>query len=489
MRTHWYRTARAQQVARGKTKVNLLEKLIDLIFGRRVDPELLKLEKLMTTPCRTPLRYAFYGTQDDQVARTKDFVNLVHVGAWGDWVTQQGRADLLNTIVGFGQQAKAAGLPLMFTCDWCLFTQTNPRHNLPRDNAVGFMIEFCDRLRDEGLIDSVVAWYPIDEPNIHEIGLSPQQIFDANAVVRDVTQHYTDGIKPLAVIYGASSGHYPGIEGYDWCGMDNYGSPIFDNGQYLHLVNQLNDKQKTIIVPGGANPWREDPLPFYEHAQTDTRVIMVMPFLWFSGDGIGSNGMAPQYQHVGNMIVETNPPTPEDPPMPEPVRFPAQIPYDASFWAIEVFSRMSNNDWAGAQTTYAQHKQAVDDSMGAMDYWRKQFVPGTPTGPTGTVPTVAYDFGTISPVSTQTPWVQIAHGAIFTAAAPAAGRIAANEDSGGSLIMVSLDINFTDVVQGNGTSGWINVAKDQKVYGRHMATGPDGQPMPRQVRLDWLPNT
>jgi hypothetical protein len=90
--------------------------------------------------------------------------------------------------------------------------------------------------------------------------------------------------------------------------------------------------------------------------------------------------------------------------MPEPVRFPAQIPYDASFWAIQVFSQMSNNDWTGAQVTYAAHKKDVDDSMGAVDYWRQQFIPGTPTGPTAPP---AGDLVLLSPpqlVAYQTPW-------------------------------------------------------------------------------------
>ena len=56
------------------------------------------------------LLYAYYGADSAQITSTYQHVNLVHIGAWGDWESAQGRINLINDIVAMAQQAKGANL-------------------------------------------------------------------------------------------------------------------------------------------------------------------------------------------------------------------------------------------------------------------------------------------------------------------------------------------------------------------------------------------
>lgn len=252
-------------------------------------------------PSRPGIAYCYFGIQEGDAAQIADHVTMAHVMSWGDWSSPA----MMNSIfMNFMTQAVQAGIPkIMVTLDWCLFTQTSPKHPLPDNQCTTNLINFFDFLRDNGMLQYLGGYYLIDEPDIQENQLSDAQVLNAIARVRDVLNAYQPALPPgpIACIYGPNN-NYPGISGLDWAGFDNYGAPIFSNGQYNGLVNRLNPSQKTIIVPGGNDPWREDPTPFFNKAQSDLRVAMIMPFKWFGSDGIGVNGMAPQYRVVGQSI-------------------------------------------------------------------------------------------------------------------------------------------------------------------------------------------
>lgn len=262
-------------------------------------------------PSRPGLLYGYFGTQDGQIAETADHINLVHIGAWGDWSTPEGREAMMADMCRWAHEALAGNVHrLMFTLDWCLFTQTNPRKLLPEATAVQRLTTFFTRLMNEGLTANTYSWYLVDEPNISEVNLSPAQLQTAIDTVKGVANSQVfPGLAnlPFAAIYGASNGAYPGVQLFDWAGFDNYGAPIFTDGQYQHFKSQLRPGQKTILVPGGGDPWRENPEPFYNESQADTDVILIMPFKWFGTDGIGANGMAPAYRAVGQRIKVATP--------------------------------------------------------------------------------------------------------------------------------------------------------------------------------------
>jgi hypothetical protein len=185
-------------------------------------------------------------------------------------------------------------------------------------------------LRDAGVLQNVAALYPQDEPDLE--GLDDATVIEANAAVRAVAGEFAE-LKnvPLAVIYSergtlglaggphlrfasspttgffsnrqAGLGTRPGISSYDWVGIDAYamGSKILGK-PYTKLQKLLTNKQRLLLVPGGANPWREDPAPYFKRASKDPKVIGVVAFLWFDnaapdvGLGIRSNGLAPKYR-------------------------------------------------------------------------------------------------------------------------------------------------------------------------------------------------
>src|SRR4029077_374716 len=153
------------------------------------------------------------------------------------------------------------------------------------------VIAFVDTLKGAGLWHHIVALYPLDEPDVAGV---------SNAIM---TQVCTDlraafGL-PLAVIYGTKG--TPGIGAFDWVGKDDYGA----GAGVLNEMPPISPAQKWIVVPGGADPWKQDPAAFATFANANLNVVAILPFLWGAyagGQGIGTNGMAPKYTALGTLI-------------------------------------------------------------------------------------------------------------------------------------------------------------------------------------------
>lgn len=263
-------------------------------------------------PSRPGLLFGYFGTEAGQPTATKDHVNLVHIGSWGDWTTPQGREDLMVNMLALAHEAVNNGVTrIMFTIDWCLLTPTNPRQLLPEATAVSYLHTFISRIIAEGLQSYAYAWYVVDEPNIPEVNLSTQQVQSICDLVRTITAGSPVEALPLVTTYGVGNNNRPGIQSFDWVGIDDYGSNVITNGKYAALVNLLRPDQHTVLIPGGSDPWREDPRTYYDYAQTTQRVVLIMPFMWFSptggNDAINHNGMAPQYQTIGRLVKTATP--------------------------------------------------------------------------------------------------------------------------------------------------------------------------------------
>lgn len=251
---------------------------------------------------RPGLLFGYYG--GGVVAQFADHCNLLHVGSWGLWTTAEGRADLTASILQQMHDARTAGINrVMITLDWCLYTQPG-WDLLPRDTSVDYLIKFFDALRGAGVIGMVHCMYPVDEPDVQ--GISEQEVIIANQAVRDVSFHYPElKDKPLVVTYGVQG--TPGISSYNWAGYDNYGTGVSGGTNFL---SKLSAGQQMVLVPGGADPWREDPTVFNAFAQIEKRIALIMPFVWRDDAGVTSihtNGMAPAYAAVGKPIKDANP--------------------------------------------------------------------------------------------------------------------------------------------------------------------------------------
>lgn len=221
-------------------------------------------------PQRTDLLFGYFGDCDTCVAETRGHTNLQSVVGWGNdgW--------RMHAI-----EAVAAGQKILLAVCW----RCGP-DNLRWQFGV---------MSADGTLSSVVALYPQDEPDV--AGLTADQVGALCALVRAVASEYPElaGVA-LAAVYGNVD--TAGIEQFDWIGRDNYGTgPI---------VPIRQPGQRVILVPGGADPWREDPTAFIETANRTPAVVLVLPFLWRDPDhgrGIATNGMASTYCAAGVRVT------------------------------------------------------------------------------------------------------------------------------------------------------------------------------------------
>jgi len=255
------------------------------------------------------LYFGYFGFDDTEAALTADHVNLALLPGWGP----PGYRDIISErILSQMQQCKDKGIPwVSVALDHILYTYSGSKATYNGDGVVvPLVIAFFDEMVKRNLTSLVKSFYPIDEPDVG--GVPASAVFSANSVIRNVASHYRylDNAT-LGVIYGDRK-NYPGIESYDWVGFDNYGARegIFNSGgMYSYLLSRLKPNQKTIIVPGGANPWKQDPARFVQQALNDPRVAWLCPFLWVSsppGNGIQDNGMAATYRSAGRQILAAN---------------------------------------------------------------------------------------------------------------------------------------------------------------------------------------
>jgi hypothetical protein len=255
-------------------------------------------------PPRADLYFGYFGNDDSSIAETAGHVNLEFEMGWGDPSTPAARQTISDRHVERIAAAHAAGVDaVVLGVDYLMYSG-----NQYRDGRVELRALFT-QLQYANLLHNVVAIYPIDEPD--NAGVSEVTIIQVNADIRAVmAEFYELRDAKLAVIYGQEGHNTPGISAYDWAGFDDYdrGQSIFVNGEYIDFRARLNDQQRVIIVPGGADKWRTDPHEFSAKAQNDPKVIAVVPFIWLDNAGgsnwagIRSNGMKHVYCVAGQAI-------------------------------------------------------------------------------------------------------------------------------------------------------------------------------------------
>lgn len=247
------------------------------------------------TPARIGLLYGYYGGGD--ISAVANHTNVCFPGTWGDWSSPVGRQAIMDKMVAEMHEAVANGvLNIMLGVDFCLWDLTNPRRLRPSTIAQPILSELHNRLYHENLLRHVVAIYLIDEPNILENSVSDPDLHWAIVNTRAVF-----GEIPITTTYGWN-GNWTGIQRFDWVGWDDYGTSV---NHYSEFVNHLLPVQKVILVPGCSYSWLEDPQPFYDKAQQEQRVIMIMPFLWgLNPEGLKfqSQALIDKYVAVGTKI-------------------------------------------------------------------------------------------------------------------------------------------------------------------------------------------
>ncbi len=260
-----------------------------LTFLRRAWRHLLTLLGLGPKQ-RTDLLMGYFGGCDSCANETKDHTNIYMTRPWGPggdgWITEV--IPQLQQALSNGQRV-VLGLPGAYDSD-----------------AEAQMRLAFQAFKSAGVVANIMALYPIDEPDKN--GKTDSEVTATNAMLRHVMSDIGMSAS-LAVIYDCVSSSKPGIASYDWIGCDDYGSgcDVADGSRYAALKAQLTSSQHLMLIPGGADPWKQDPQCFLDAANWDSQIIAIMPFLWVDYElpGIRANGMRDSYVRVGKIIKGT----------------------------------------------------------------------------------------------------------------------------------------------------------------------------------------
>ena len=243
-----------------------------------------------TTVLRTDLLFGYYLTGAGQWQATKDHVNLMFEGQ---------ETGALTAAASMREHGQRTMLNLSGLCyDGATFR--------PLPDAAVRVRGCLQTLKDAGVLSQVIALYPLDEPDQH--GLNDAEVTAMCGVVRSVASEFHElaNVK-LAVIY-TDRIDWPGFAAHDCVAIDPYdhGSDMFVAAPFLEMKARLAPHQSYFLVPGGGDPWRQDPEPYRRVAQADPRCVGILAFLYITrfdstppSAGIGTNGMLAAYRAVG----------------------------------------------------------------------------------------------------------------------------------------------------------------------------------------------
>jgi len=229
-----------------------------------------------------PLEFGYFGLAD--IAATANSVTFSHCIDWGDWTKD--KEAIKARIIAQLQSAKAAGLKAIVSTGFLTFDAGY------RYLGTAELVAFKKQLDALDLSKICIAAYCIDEPDVHGISDAVMtQCFNETRAAWPIK---------MAVIYGPN-GQTPGISAADWIGRDDYGA----GSGVLQRLPSIRPDQQWIVVPGGADPWRQDVTPFADFAKARGNVAAVIAFLYVDyggGKGIGTNGTFPAYAAAGTAI-------------------------------------------------------------------------------------------------------------------------------------------------------------------------------------------
>lgn len=244
---------------------------------------------------RTGILYGYYGRDEAQCVQTAGHVNLVIEMRWdslSDTIARM-KEQPLKTILGVEQDVWASN-----------YTP------LPVATAKANLENTFNQLKAAGVLNQVIGFYPIDEPDIWNA--SDANVTAVNQTIREVAAQYPELKNAVLVVTYANTGRYPGLKSFNWVSVDDYpqGSNVLIGSAMTGLRSQMQPGQRLFLMPGGASPFKNDPTAFVRQAQSDPLVVAVIPFLWKdyeangkNNQGISSNGLAAEYNAVGDELI------------------------------------------------------------------------------------------------------------------------------------------------------------------------------------------
>jgi hypothetical protein len=287
----------------------------------------------------TPSYMSYFGLAWN-IPEAQDHVNLHWTVSW--------RWDA-NEVLDELRDAKKRGMRALVHTEFVFFdgsgTYANACPYTLKPNLAARWDAFAQTLKTQGLLDTVAAFYPVDEPDL--CGVSPGGVLTVLGVIR---AHPLTANKAVAGIftcdiakkyggpYQYSGAHKYGdaLRAYDWVGFDCYGTnniftepawtmPRFDvrcfcvrytagPSYYDNFKSQLDlARQRVMLVPQGfisADGLPDDPKIFADKAAADSSVILIAPFTWFDQPffpGVRSQpALALAWRNIGYSIAAAN---------------------------------------------------------------------------------------------------------------------------------------------------------------------------------------
>ena len=145
-----------------------------------------------TGPAGAAPSYMSYYGLGRNIPEAQDHVNLYWAVSW-DWN--------INEVLSQLADAKGRGMRAIVHTEFAFFTGSGAYGNscpyTPRPDAAARWDSFAQALSKQGLLDTVAAFYPLDEPEA--CGLSSGEVLTALNVAR--AHPLTTG-KPVAAIFG-----------------------------------------------------------------------------------------------------------------------------------------------------------------------------------------------------------------------------------------------------------------------------------------------
>ncbi len=309
-------------------------------FFRLVRTTLLLVTCGMALPVLATPDYLSYYALGRHTSAAVDHVNLYWV--YGNWNPDEALAQLA--------EAKSFGLPALVHSEFVFFAgpyqSTLPRFALHPD-AEARWAAFVTDLQQRGLLDSMLAVYPCDEPNLN--GVSDG---DLQAIINIIKRHPLSANKNVAALFsvdiakewgglyallGKEHRYRSSLRMLDWVGFDCYEcSNIFTDplwqtltlqglidgpSAYANFRRQLDlPRQRIMLVPqsylakmpdlNGNFDAPDNPELFFQQAQNDPAVVALVPFTWFDQPEWQGTVHLPdtlaQYRSIGQRMAGAN---------------------------------------------------------------------------------------------------------------------------------------------------------------------------------------
>lgn len=242
------------------------------------------------------LYFGYFGDAAGNAAAWGDHCNIAFVPEWGE--AGNNYQVVMDRNISFMKEAAAAGVKsVVYDVGFQLW---GPSANNPlKTTAPADLAQVFNDLKATGVLGMVKALYPIDEPDL--TGKSDAQLVAAVTVLRTAAAAFPELAGVRVWTFYAQNG-LPGLSAFDDVGSDHYG----DTSRALAWYAQLPPNKGKLLIPGGAQPWRDDPAPFVQYALANPSVTAIIAFLYVdysAGQGIGSNGMLPAYRTAGKTII------------------------------------------------------------------------------------------------------------------------------------------------------------------------------------------